>query len=67
MVIYPDGRAKSVKRFLFFKNYPKITSRSEIFVPQKQERDKNKLSYGELALIVTSMGILANLIIALFK
>lgn len=67
MIIYPDGRAKSVKRFLFFKNYPAITSRSEIFIPQKPERERNKMSYGELALIVTSMGILANLIIALFK
>lgn len=67
MVIYPDGRAKSVKKFLFFKNYPPITSRCEIFVPQKAEKEKNPLTTGELALIVTSMGILANLIIALFK
>lgn len=67
MIIYPDGRAKSIKKFLFFKNYPPITSRSEIFVPQKAQKERNALSYGELALIVTSMGILANLIIALFK
>jgi protein involved in polysaccharide export with SLBB domain len=38
MVVYPDGSAKSVKRFLFFKSYPKVTARSEIFVPAKNSQ-----------------------------
>ncbi|MGG9970626.1 SLBB domain-containing protein [Ferruginibacter sp. SUN002] len=63
MVIYPDGRVKTVKRFLFFKSYPKITPRSEIFVPERIAKNKGKISTGEWALIVSALGIVANVII----
>ncbi|MES2430057.1 MAG: SLBB domain-containing protein [Bacteroidota bacterium] len=64
MVIYPDGKVKTVKRFLFFKSYPRVTSRSEIFVPQKSSKNKTKVSTGEWALIVSALGIVANTIIS---
>jgi protein involved in polysaccharide export with SLBB domain len=67
MVIYPNGKAKTVKRILFLKKYPRVTPRSEIFVPQKENKQGNKLTTSELAIIVTSMGILANIFIAVFK
>lgn len=65
LVINPDGKAETVKRFLFFKFYPQVSPRSEIFVPQKEKSNRAKLGAGELALIVSAMGILANVIINL--
>ncbi len=62
LVIYADGRAKKTRHFLFFKNYPKVESRSEIFVPQKSKANRTRLTIGEMALIVSSLGIIANVI-----
>tara|TARA_R110000850_G_scaffold261209_1_gene389045 strand:- start:21510 stop:24185 length:2676 start_codon:yes stop_codon:yes gene_type:complete len=38
-VQYPNGERRSVKRFLFFKKYPKVQAGSTIFVSRKPERD----------------------------
>ncbi|MEO6838869.1 MAG: SLBB domain-containing protein, partial [Ginsengibacter sp.] len=62
LVIYPDGRAASVKHFLWFKSYPSVTPRSEIFVPQKVKNNRQKLGIGEMALIVSALGIMASVI-----
>jgi protein involved in polysaccharide export with SLBB domain len=62
LVIYPDGKAASVKHFLWFKTYPSVTPRAEIFVPQKEKSNRPRLSVAELALLVSSLGILANVI-----
>lgn len=62
MVIYPDGKAASVKHFLWFKTYPKVTPRSEIFVPQKEKNNRSRLSVAEFALLVSSLGIIANVL-----
>lgn len=67
LVIYPDGKAASVKHFLWFKSYPSVTPRSEIFVPQKIKTNRNRLSTGEFALIVSALGILANVILSSTK
>ena len=67
LVIYPDGRAKKVKHFLFFASYPKVVSRAEIFVPQKSEKNKSKVSIGEWSVVLSSLAILANVIINLRK
>lgn len=67
LVIYPDGKAKKVSHFLFFKSYPKVVSRSEIFVPQKSEKNKSKISIGEWSVVLSSLAILANVIINLRK
>lgn len=63
LVIYPDGKAKQVKHFLFFRSYPKVVSRSEIFVPQKSATNKTKVSPSEWAVILSSLGIIANVIL----
>ena len=65
LVIYPDGKAKRVKHFLFFKSYPEVVSRSEIFVPQKSDRNRQKMSVGEWSVIVSSLAIISNVIINL--
>ncbi len=67
VVIQPDGKAASIKHFLWFKSYPSVSPRSEIFVPQKAKNNRAKLGTGELALIVSALGILANVIINLTK
>ncbi|HEU5365121.1 MAG TPA: SLBB domain-containing protein [Hanamia sp.] len=63
LVIHPDGKAASVKHFLFFKFYPQVSPRSEIFVPQKVKNNRTKLGVGELALIVSALGIVSNVLI----
>lgn len=63
LVIHPDGKAASVKHFLWFKFYPSVTPRSEIFVPQKVKSNRPRLGTGELALIVSALGIVANVFI----
>ena len=62
MVINPNGKAESVKHFLWFRSYPSVTPRSEIFVPQKLKDNRTRLGTAELALIVSALGILANVI-----
>ena len=57
----------SVTHFLWFKSYPTVLPRSEIFVPQKDKSNRTKLGTGELALIVSALGILANVIINISK
>lgn len=67
LVIYPDGKAKTVKSFLGIKSYPTVTSRSEIFVPQKSRSNRNRVSLGEWSIILSSLAILANLITNITK
>ncbi len=67
LVIYPDGKAKKVKHFLFFKSYPDVVSRSEIFVPQKSDKNKQRISLGEWSVVLSSLAIIANVIINLRK
>ena len=66
IVVYPDGRVKGVKHFLFFNSYPMVTPRSEIFVPQKLTGNKTKMSTGEWAIIISSLGIVASLLKTVF-
>ncbi|MEP7106638.1 MAG: SLBB domain-containing protein [Ferruginibacter sp.] len=65
LVIYPDGKAKKVRSFLFFRSYPEVVSRSEIFVPQKNEKNKTRMSVGEWSVVLSSLAIIANVIINL--
>ncbi|CAN5283221.1 SLBB domain-containing protein [soil metagenome] len=64
VIIYPDGKAKSVKSFLGIRSYPVVTQRSEIFVPEKSNTNRTKLGATEWALIVSALGIVANVIIS---
>jgi protein involved in polysaccharide export with SLBB domain len=63
LVIYPDGKAKKVSRFLFIKSYPEVVSRSEVYVPQKSDKNKSKISIGEWSVVLSSLAIIANIII----
>ena len=63
-VIYPDGRAKSVKRFLFFKSYPSVTPRAEVYVPTKDKDNKHGFGPGEWIAVSSIIASLATLIVA---
>ncbi|MEO6819557.1 MAG: SLBB domain-containing protein [Ginsengibacter sp.] len=67
MVIHPDGKVESVKSFLWFKTYPNVTPRSEIYVPQKQKSNRARIGAGEWALIVSALGIVANVFLQIKK
>ena len=59
-VQYLNGEIKTVKRFLFFKSYPKLQAGAKVVVPTKPER--KKLSTQEILGITTSIGTLGILI-----
>jgi len=67
LIVFPNGKVKSVKSFFGFKFYPKIISRAEIFVPQKNKENKNKIGAGEWALLVSAMGIISNVVLTALK
>ncbi|MCU0404180.1 MAG: SLBB domain-containing protein [Chitinophagaceae bacterium] len=66
-VIYPDGNAAGVKKFLFFKSYPKVTPRSEIFVPSKGDKGKQGLSTGEWVAISSILATITTLIVSVIN
>jgi protein involved in polysaccharide export with SLBB domain len=67
LVVYPDGKAKKVKHFLFFRSYPKVVSRSEIFVPQKNDKNKSRMNVAEWSVVLSALAIVANVIINIKK
>ena len=66
-VIYPNGKVKSVKSFLFIKRYPKILPKSEIFVPKQNDKNKSRISVTELSIAMSALAVIANIIINLKK
>jgi len=56
-VIYPNGRIRATKKFLFFNNYPKVLAGSEIIVPKKETK-KSSLNVATLTTVVTGLATL---------
>ena len=65
-VSYQNGDVKTVRKFLFFKSYPRLAPGATIFVPAKPI-NKNKLSTTEIVGITTSIATLGILIQSLLK
>lgn len=65
-VVYSNGDIKSIKRFLFFKFYPKLAPGAIIFVPS-ETADKEKLSTTEILGITSSIGTIGLIIQSLTK
>ncbi|WP_425390047.1 SLBB domain-containing protein [Ekhidna sp.] len=59
-VVYPNGRARRTKSFLWIKLYPNIEPGSDIFVPQQEV--KQKLSVQEVLGITSSLATIALII-----
>ena len=66
-VVYPNGSASRIKKFLFFKSNPRVTAGSEILVPQMPERKKSGLSTTEIIALTSGVASLAGVIIALLR
>ncbi len=66
-VIYPDGKAEAVKKFLFFKSYPKVVPRSEIFVPSKDLNRKQGMTLGEWVAISSIIATLTTLVVTVIN
>lgn len=64
-VIHANGSVKVTKRFLCFKNYPKVNPGSRIIVPEKPVR--KEMTTGEIISIATSVVSVAAIITSLFK
>lgn len=59
---YPNGLNQPVRRFLFFKNYPKVLPGSKIIVPEKTPDNRFKLNFGDLAGVSTAITALIGLV-----
>ena len=64
-IIYPNGKAAVTHSFLFFRSYPKVTSGSQIIVPEKPE--VKKMTTGEWVSIGSVITSLSLLILNAFK
>ncbi len=64
-IIYANGSVKSTKKFLFFNNFPKVESGSEIFVPK--ELEKRKLTAGEIVGVTTGLASLGAIILGVLN
>jgi protein involved in polysaccharide export with SLBB domain len=66
-VIYPNGSAARIKKFLFFKSNPKVTAGAEILVPKVPERKKSGLSTTEIIALTSGVASLAGVVIAILR
>ncbi|HEX7756539.1 MAG TPA: SLBB domain-containing protein [Niabella sp.] len=64
-IVYANGKAASIKRFLFFKSYPNVQPGSEIVVPKRM--DRKVLSTGEVIGISSALASLAGVVIAILN
>ncbi len=64
-VVYPNGKAKTTKHFLFVKSYPKIIPGSEIIIPKRPFR-KN-ISISEIVGITSAFASIALAISAISR
>ena len=65
-IVYPNGKANTIKRFLFFKKYPKVKPGCQIIVPEKPEKEK-KNNAGEIIGYSSMLTSLAGVVIAILK
>ena len=62
-----NGDVATVKKFLFFKKYPRLTPGATVSVPQKPENENKKMSTTEIVGITSSLATLAILLQTLLK
>jgi protein involved in polysaccharide export with SLBB domain len=65
-IIYANGKSATTKRFLFFKNFPRVEPGAEIIVP-KQPLSKGRLTTGEVVGLSSALASLAGVVIALLR
>jgi protein involved in polysaccharide export with SLBB domain len=65
-IIYANGKSATTKRFLIFKNYPRVEPGAEIIVP-KEPLSKGRLTTGEVVGLSSALASLAGVVIALLR
>jgi len=66
-VLKPNGNAVKTGKFLFFRNYPKVTPGSQIIVPGKPDNANKRLSTGEVIGISTAIASMGGVLVALLN
>lgn len=64
-VQYSNGISKKTGRFLFFRNYPKVTPGSKIIVPERSANEKRGLSVIEISTLTGTLATFISLIAVL--
>jgi len=64
-VQYSNGISKKTGRFLFFRNYPKVTPGSKIIVPERSPNEKRGLSVIEISTLTGTLATFISLIAVL--
>lgn len=64
-IIYANGSVKSTRKFLFFNNYPVVTTGAEIFVPKAEE--KRKMTPGETIGIISGIASMGAIILGVMN
>lgn len=64
-VVYANGKAAKTKKFLFFRNYPKIEEGAQILVPKYEEEPKARKSAAEVMATVSALATMSYLIVFL--
>ena len=67
LVLYPNGEAKKISHFLFFRRLPDIEPGSEVVVPKEQTKEGHRLTTGEIVAISGSVASLAAVVVALLN
>ena len=65
LVLYPNGEARKVRKFLFIKRSPKIEPGAEVVVPKEQTRDKHRLTTAEIIGLTSAVASLAAVVITI--
>jgi protein involved in polysaccharide export with SLBB domain len=65
-ILYANGKAKTTKSFLFFKDFPSVKPGAEIIVPSKKEKT-NRLTTGEIIGISSALASIAGVVIAIIN
>jgi protein involved in polysaccharide export with SLBB domain len=66
-VLYANGTAKSTRRFMWIRSYPKIQPGARIVVPEKPTELTNKMSPAENIAVMTSVTSVVALIYSMLK
>lgn len=67
LVLYPNGEAKKISHFLFFRRMPRIEPGSEVIIPKAQIRERRRLTSAEVVAITGSVASLAAVVIAILN
>jgi protein involved in polysaccharide export with SLBB domain len=65
-IVKANGYAARTRNYIFFKDYPKITAGSTIYVPTKIEKD-NKKTFGEIVALSSVLGSFSAVVISIIN